>query len=303
MTVARAIQHYLRTGESDMLGAPWPGRNTMESARRADSALRDALVAEVARRSRRRKIPGQVAGVELERLTLEKVEPMVSGLFPRREQGPVLGALGRSLVFLTPENIAAVLRDAGFLHTAWALANLYLGSLGAELLGEDAPRIVGMSVETTCYVSLSYFDERDRFADYVVHEAAHVFHDCKRETLGLSSTRTREWLLSIDFRERETFAYACEAYSRICSLARRPADRRSLVEEHAARSTLPDEAVPVDEYLDILREAVQARNGWKRILARCAAPPSKSMAQRAREAHAARVEAVRAAWSEAGRSS
>lgn len=251
MTVARAIQHYLRTGESDMIGAPWPGRNTLESARRADSALRDALVAEVAKRSRRRKPPGQLAGLDLERFTLEKVEPMVRGLFPRRQQGPVLGALGRSLV----------------------------------------------------YVSLSYFDERDRFADYVVHEAAHVFHNCKRETLGLPATRTREWLLPIDFRKRETFAYACEAYGRVCSLARRPADRRSLVEEHAARSTLPDEAVPVNEYLDILREAVQARNGWKRILARCAAPPLKSMAQRAREAHAAHVEAVRAACSETGRSS
>jgi hypothetical protein len=31
-----------------------------------------------------------------------------------------------------------------------------------------------------------------------------------------------------------------------------------------------DERVDGDEYLDILREAVEARNGWKRIHARCA---------------------------------
>jgi hypothetical protein len=30
-----------------------------------------------------------------------------------------------------------------------------------------------------------------------------------------------------------------------------------------------DERVNTDEYMDILREAVTARNGWKRILQRC----------------------------------
>ena len=37
----------------------------------------------------------------------------------------------------------------------------------------------------------------------------------ERRTVGLPETRQREWLLDIDFRKRETFAYACEAYSRI----------------------------------------------------------------------------------------
>ena len=30
-----------------------------------------------------------------------------------------------------------------------------------------------------------------------------------RDTVGLSVTRRREWLLDIDYRKRETFAYAC----------------------------------------------------------------------------------------------
>lgn len=30
-----------------------------------------------------------------------------------------------------------------------------------------------------------------------------------------------------------------------------------------------DDRVDADEYIDILREAVGARNGWKRILNRC----------------------------------
>jgi hypothetical protein len=33
-----------------------------------------------------------------------------------------------------------------------------------------------------------------------------------------------------------------------------------------------DDRLDVEEYLDILREAVAARNGWKRILARCSPP-------------------------------
>lgn len=35
-----------------------------------------------------------------------------------------------------------------------------------------------------------------------------------------------------------------------------------------------DEGVEAGEYIDILREAVAVRNGWKRILERCSAPRS-----------------------------
>ena len=37
-------------------------------------------------------------------------------------------------------------------------------------------------------------------------------------------------------------------------------------------------SVDVDEYFDILGEAAQARNGWKRILRRCAPPESLNTA-------------------------
>jgi hypothetical protein len=103
-----------------------------------------------------------------------------------------------------------------------------------------------------------------------VHEAAHIFHNCKRRTIGIPETRRKEWLLPIEFRKRETFAYACEAYARILELGASLADRKALLSE-LSRGPLPgDERVDGDEYLDILREAVQARNGWKRIPARCA---------------------------------
>ena len=86
----------------------------------------------------------------------------------------------------------------------------------------------------------------------------------------MTHTRTREWLLEIEFRKRETFAYSCEAFSRILVLGKTRAEREKLVEEYAAGSAPSDERVDGAEVVDIVRDAVATRNGWKRILARCA---------------------------------
>ena len=119
---------------------------------------------------------------------------------------------------------------------------------------------------------MEYFRSSDRFADFIVHESAYIFHNCKRGTVGLRETRSREWLLPIDFRKRETFAYACEAFSRILELGARPADRRRLVEELEQESFPGIDGVVADDVIDILREAVLARNGWKHILERSSVP-------------------------------
>ena len=63
---------------------------------------------------------------------------MVNGLFPEDERANVLDMLEKSVVFLTAENIADVLRRESYARSAWTLANLYLGSIGAELLSETA---------------------------------------------------------------------------------------------------------------------------------------------------------------------
>ena len=196
---------------------------------------------------------------------------MVRGLFARAEQEAVLATLERATIVLTPENIEGLLLAVSYLSSAWNLANLYLTGVGANVLAENAPRLVGLSEHTTFYVSAEYFENNEPFDDFIVHEAAHVFHNCKRRTLGLRATRHHEWLLEIDFRKRETFAYACEIYSRIVARAPRLADRAALG-EHYARDEHgpPDERVDRDELVAILREAASARNGWKKILARCA---------------------------------
>jgi len=269
------VERYVRTGQHDNhLFAGWPGNTVVARAERGHAALVNALVAEVRRRTPDAAVPDALHGLNTEAFARTKLAPMVRGLFPRSEQEVVLALLARSVVFLTPDNIEPILRGTRWPRTAWDMANLYVASFGGELLADDAPHIVGLSEETTCYVSVEYFKPNGRFEDFVVHEAAHVFHNWKRETVGLPHTRRREWLLEIAYAKRETFAYACEAYSRILELNRRPKGRRAMLSE-PQRERPPADRVDADEYLDILREAVAARNGWKRILARCA-PPRRS---------------------------
>ena len=249
---------------------PGRGRVTSWSAISASRPiLRGALVEEVRRLAKGRShepVPANV-GVEL---TRAKVEPMVRGLFPRAEQDVVLATFEKSVVYVTSDTIEQIILNQMWHRSAWDLANLYLLSVGAKLLGKEAVRIVGLSEETTCYVSPEYFAEDDPFADFIVHEAAHIFHNCKRRTIGLRETRRKEWLLDIEFRQRETFAYSCEAYARIVARAKSPAERRALAAEYSAKRRIAEERVEQDEVASIIAEATSVRNGWKAILARCA---------------------------------
>ena len=207
-----AIEEFLSTGEVDERYPAWEGRTFVDSARIGSTQLRQALVARVKELAAKGTRPPTPLPANPSAQTRTKVEPMVRGLFPKAEQSVVLATLQQSVVFVTDDNIETILLDASFHSSAWAIAAVYLGSVGAEPLGPTAPRIVGLSEHTTCYVSPEYCRDGDPFADFVVHECAHIFHNCKRHTLGLKETRRREWLLDIAYLKRETFAYACEAY-------------------------------------------------------------------------------------------
>ena len=273
--VADELERYVRTGDADIMHTAWPG-GFMDRGHRAHDDLRGALlrrVHELASGRMHHPIPESDAT----RLARSKVEPMVRGLFPRAEQDLILAKLEKSVVFLSRANIDSVLLAKGFHRTAWDLANLYLSSVGAELLGDTAPAIVGLSQETTCFVLAEYFAEQHPFADFVVHEAAHIFHNCKRSTLGLRETRTKEWLLPIDFQERETFAYSCEAHACILRRAKNRPERQALADEYARTVRVPDERVDSNAVVDILRAAVESRNGWKVIASRCGQPSARRM--------------------------
>ncbi|KAK43918.1 hypothetical protein [Caballeronia zhejiangensis] len=263
------VKRYLDSGDYDSNFAGWPGDNFIDVAQRATHCLRTALVEETLRRAHGLGSQASVPG-NLNAWARDKLSPMVNGLFPADEHCIILDTLARSVVFLTPDNVAAVLARQTWLSTSWDVANIYLASVGAPGLSQEANGIVGLSEETTCFVSTMYFEETDPFADFVVHEAAHIFHNCKRATVGLNEKRRKEFLLNIDYSKRETFAYACEAYSRIISLAEGTRQRQAALALHAKASLPADDRVDHDEYLDILGEAVRARNGWQKILKRCA---------------------------------
>lgn len=240
----------------------------MTAAKLADQAMRSALIAEVLRRTGN-VAPYAVRAIDHIAFTRAKVNPMVTGLFPESERSSILSMLEKSVVFLTGDNIGQVLQQCR-LSTAWTLANLYLSSINAPPLSKNAPLIVGLSEETTCYVSHEYFHEQNRFSDFVVHEAAHVFHNCKRFTVGLPETRTKEFLLNIDFHQRETFAYACEVYSRILELSPARKDRIRLLEDVRQTFTPPDDKVDIEKFQSALQAAVASKNGWQKILKICA---------------------------------
>ena len=271
-----AVRDYLRTGDHDPAFRGWPGSNFLDAAQRGSAMLCDALVAEVASRTQRHGIASDLVNRDVTALARSKISPMVAGLFPVAAQPMVLAMLERSVVFLHLGNIESVLRTATWPRTAWSLANLYLVSVGCKRLSGEAPNIVGLSEETTCYVSPTYFSSQDEFADYVVHEVAHVFHNCRRATVGRTETRSRKYLLDIDYRKCETFAYACEAYSCITSRGGTATARRAALDEHADVGLPGDDSIDLDEFLDILQDAVAARNGWKRILQRCAPRESRT---------------------------
>ena len=262
------IDRFITQGEYDNSFSIWSGNTFMDQAVNGSRALKEALSSEVLTRSA--QVP--VLTYPDSRLNINaraKFTPIVEGLFPRGEQSIVLDMLEKSVIFLTPATIETVLQKSPWLHTAWDLANMYLTSIRAKALSDTEQVIVGLSEEMTCYVSMSYFVSNDRFEDYVIHEATHIFHNCKRKIIELADSRRREWLLEIDCSKRETFAYACEAYSRILVLGATRAERSKLLVELIEGSIPAHDRFDEEEYVDILQEAVAARNGWKRILARC----------------------------------
>jgi hypothetical protein len=204
--VARAINNYLRTGTTDPLMTAWPG-SLREKAERSRSDVRSALVNQVMRQAAGRTHP-PLPFHDPRELTRRRVMPMVAGLFPSSERDAVLQVVEGAVIFVTADNIGQLLMTQRWDHTAWNLANLYLGALGVTLLSPEARPLVGLSEEMICFVSPRYFSDPDPASDFVVHEVAHIFHNCKRRTAGLSETRRKEWILDIAFHKRETFAYA-----------------------------------------------------------------------------------------------
>jgi hypothetical protein len=220
----------------------------------------DMTSQEVRRREQEHPTAALPSGINPLLLARSKAEPMARGFFPAVEREAVQRVLEQSVIFLTADNIHELITSARWLRTAWRIANIYLDRIDAAPMGKDEDlQPVGLGEETTSYISLKYFNEDDPFADYVVHEMAHLFHNWKRALIGLRETRYKEFLLNISFAKREIFAFSCEAYSRILELGKTPSERRQLFKRFSCESRIPL-GEEKEELLQIVKTAVEARN-------------------------------------------
>jgi hypothetical protein len=299
LVTSRAVERFLSTGRwsRHLAGEIGPGSDkSLDQAEvehtLVEHTLKDALVSEVRFRSeeraarRRRDVLSKRGGttpsgqtetpagpIESSAVVRKRVEPMVAGLFPSDERAPVISALQSSFVFVTHDTVEDAIRSEPSLETAWHIANMYLGSIGAESLDGGLSDIGGISEKTICYVAADCFQHEDPFADFVVHEAAHLLHKKKRCALGLAHASPQATLLPIDHRKREVFAYSCEAYAGMAVRADHPSDRDDrthLYDEYVERHLPSPRWVDRDALTATLAEAVSAPNGWGVILARCA---------------------------------
>lgn len=204
--------------------------------------LRRFLVSEMRRRAGHLPVQPYLL-VDLAEIRRSKVEPIVRALFSVQEQADLLRSLERTMVLLQADTIEPALLEVTSDYSAWRLANLYLHSRGLRLMGGEAVT-AGWSDDTHCYVTPDYFWHPNPFADFIVHDCAHTL--CAR--------------LPVQTAQRESFARACEAYSRILELAPTPEDRFQLVEEMVGDGMFG----PVAE---LVKQAV--RGGWKGLLAAC----------------------------------
>ena len=180
--------------------------------------------------------------------------------------------------------IGVVAISTAVLHRKLQQVQVGIDAMRAQLeeLADELERSVAANlaaaIELLRRAQRGYFDGVGPFADFVVHEVAHIFHNCKRQIAGLPFTRCKEWLLDIQLEKRETFAYSCEAYAQIVERAERFRDREMLADGFAEHFTsCGDERADPEEVIDIVREAATRRNGWKVILLSCAPPrPSTS---------------------------
>ena len=266
-----------------MVARAWPSESVIPRCVQAKHDLDSALLAEIGRRTAGLTLPDDITDNDAAALVRATAGPMVRGLFRPEEQEPVLAAVVAGAVFLTPATIRRAIVMGRQPRTGWTVANIYLNSVGAEPFSAEFSGLVGLSDGTSCYVTAEYLNARDHFSDFLVHEVAHMFHNCHRHQLGLVQTVDTKYPLPIDYRRHETFAYSCEFFSCITARATLPADRLALVAVLEASWRADEERVDIGLVVDILRQAVVAPDGWQVVLQRCRAPEEPPPPKRRRK--------------------
>jgi hypothetical protein len=195
----------------------------------------------------------------------ERLSPMVRGLVQRDWQDLALQELTRRTFVLNLPGTQAALEaelSTGFLSTAWQVVWTFFADCGLKVPDERLD-IDGVSAGEYAHVRASALSTDDPYCDVVVHEGAHLLHYLKPARYGLYVRRGQERFVDVEFRKRELFAFACEAYSRVARKGSRKARILSAERMEADAKSFPSDEIAAIAAL--VGAAAQARNGWRVI--------------------------------------
>jgi len=261
-----ALERFLRTGDETWDGAgsgrftPAQFENNTTYRRAAKHALRTLfdLLANL--------LPAEVrrAPHVAPELIRARVEPMVKGLVQKDWQEISLRELVSRTFVLNFRGAKAALEvelPSCDMDSAWRILWGFYGDQG--LKPDD--------VEMTCdglacdfaHVRWSAYETKDPYSDVVVHETAHLLHYLKPTNFGLDVRRHQERFVDVEFRHRELFAFACEAYSRV--ILRGPRQSRVAFAENMREGAFSFPSGSIGEVTALVLNSARARNGWRVI--------------------------------------
>jgi len=260
------IERFLRTGDETWDGAgsgrftPAQFENNTAYRRAAKEALR-ALFELLAN-----LLPAEAqrAPHVAPELIRPHVEPMVNGLVQRDwQEVAVRELISRTFVlnFRGAKAAMEVELPSCDMESAWRILWGLYGDYG--LKPDDIEMTCDGLAGDFAHVCWSAYQTKDPYSDVVVHEAAHLLHYLKPRNFGLYVRRHQERFVDIEFRHRELFAFACEAYSRV--VPHGPRKSRIAFAERMKQDAFSFPKGEMEEVAALVLDAARARNGWRLI--------------------------------------
>ena len=190
------------------------------------------------------------------------IEPMVKGLVQGDWQEVALHELPRRTFVLNFQGAKAAMEvelSSCDMESPWPILWGLYGDYG--LKPDDIDMTCDGLAGDYAHVRWSDYQTKDPYSDVIVHEAAHLLHYLKPRNLGLHVRRHQERFVDIEFRHRELFAYACEAYSRVVLHGERRL--RVAFAEKMLDAAISFPRGQIEEIAALVLSAAQARNGWR----------------------------------------
>ena len=148
-----------------------------------------------------------------------------------------------------------------FMGSAWRILWALFGDYG--LKPDDIEMGCDGLAGDFAHVRWSAYETKDPYSDVVVHETAHMLHYLKPAHHGLHVRRGQERFVDVEFRHRELFAYACEAYSQVVRCGARKS--RVSFAEKMQEDAFSFPRAEIEEVAGLVLLAARARNGWRVI--------------------------------------